>query len=428
MPVRDLFSRSHALIQSSNCKPCNMNRDPRLQFRRPIFARDLAPSIVRAPRSATQRERTPTTIAPAPSSADALPATPVAPAPSSAPVETLASICSAPYSPADTPTIIAPAQTSVPPHTSIAPARTEAPAHTPTSIAPAPTLLPTVSCHGVNSIQSNILDSIQEEGRPPTVNGIQESMCAAAITAMGGSDSIDKNVRNFMEAAKALQEVVPEGANLHCFISCPSINNRSGGEESNLFPLVSNLFHTALHASRRGSTVVGQALRDTFLIAHRVSNGRFFTARPSLTIPGIETSQRIPSLILPEWFPSMPDSSEVSPAHESSIPQYILCRHSIMNEIGHLGVARIGLVYTKLFTSIWETGRRQSRVSGRITYARMTPPWLRKNVIFIHGENRNASIPFTLGALPTKNQIKEKNYKFVASQCRDIACNKSSSR
>ena len=44
-----------------------------------------------------------------------------------------------------------------------------------------------------------------------------------------------------------------------------------------------------------------------------------------------------------------------------------------------------------------------------MAYASMTQPWLRNNVIFIHGNNSDSSTPFTLNSLPTKYQIREKS-------------------
>jgi len=158
---------------------------------------------------------------------------------------------------------------------------------------------------------------------------------------------------------------------------------------------------------------VGQALRDTFLIAHRVADGRFY-GDPA-TPP-----QDTWTLKLPPWFPS----TDATAATQNHGPQFIFCRHNVIEEIGRIGVKKLANVYSQLFTALWDLGRRNKRVSGRITYADMTPPWLRGNVIFIHGENRNASIPFTLKVLPTKNQIKEKNYKFIGKAILDTILRK----
>ena len=49
----------------------------------------------------------------------------------------------------------------------------------------------------------------------------------------------------------------------------------------------------------------------------------------------------------------------------------------------------------------------------------MTPPWLRGNVAFIDGANRNAKIPFTQKSLATKNQIREKGNPYIGAAILD---------
>lgn len=100
-------------------------------------------------------------------------------------------------------------------------------------------------------------------------------MCYAAINAMAGSPIINRQVREFMDAAMELKRVIPEGVNLHCFITFPMDSITLVEAQSSLIPLVSKLFHSALHASGCGSTAVGQELRNISLLAHRASNGRF---------------------------------------------------------------------------------------------------------------------------------------------------------
>jgi len=121
------------------------------------------------------------------------------------------------------------------------------------------------------------------------ITDVQKAMCSAALNAMGGSHNIDEKMRKFIDAAMELQSAIPDGANLHCFMTCPVSTNAASENEVSLFPLVSRLFHSALHASRRGSTVLGQALRDTFLIAHRVAHGRIYGGqRPTPIMPRAE--------------------------------------------------------------------------------------------------------------------------------------------
>ncbi len=89
---------------------------------------------------------------------------------------------------------------------------------------------------------------------------IQEARCAAALVNMGRSNVVKEKLNDFLKAASELKSLVPQVVNLHCFLTCPVSNNDSCSEGSSLYPLVSRLFHVSLHAARRGSTIVGQAL------------------------------------------------------------------------------------------------------------------------------------------------------------------------
>ena len=78
-----------------------------------------------------------------------------------------------------------------------------------------------------------------------------------------------------------------------------------------------------------------------------------------------------------------------------------------MMRIENAGRKTLSKIYGQLFTQMWNEARKTKKVSGRIVYARMTPPWLRHNVTFVHGQNRNESTVFTSGKLPTKSEIRE---------------------
>jgi len=197
------------------------------------------------------------------------------------------------------------------------------------------------------------------------------------MRAMPASQAVNKLLGDFMQAANDLQNDIPQRANLHCFISIPGTPNET---ESSIFPLVSSLFHSALHSSRRGSTIVGQALRDTFLIAHRVSDGRFYYGprADNLPRPGQRPSDTVtpsvPALGLPAWFPSAPTERHDTNDADTDIPEFITCRHFHTTEIERLVITKISQVYVDLFGALWEKGHKEVRVTGRSIYPKMTPP------------------------------------------------------
>jgi len=131
-----------------------------------------------------------------------------------------------------------------------------------------------------------------------------------------------------------------------------------------------------------------------------------------------------PEIDLPIWFPSANLPQEVSNAGESPNPLFITCRENVLDEIRRLGISKIAEVYAELFNALWEMGRKKRRVQGRSVYAKMTPPWLQQNVIFIHGANGNVSLPFTHGVLPRKKQIKDRKFQFIGEVILDTILQK----
>jgi len=259
-----------------------------------------------------------------------------------------------------------------------------------------------------------IIPSGQESTENIARLATEEKMASAATEVLGGSQSVREKMGEFMKAATTLAGVIPGDAELHCFITCKGNLRESPADREQLFPLKSNLFHSALHASQRGCTVAGQALRDAFLIARRVSQGRFYFDAPSM--PSVQSlpGDNIPALALPSWLPYRASGSlELSEGTNSSRPIYIICKNNVMEGLSRLGVQKVAESYSKFFNTLWETGSNQGRVGGRRTYAQMTPPWLRQNTIFIYGENRNSSIPFTHGVLPNKNAIRQRSNKIL---------------
>lgn len=70
-------------------------------------------------------------------------------------------------------------------------------------------------------------------------------------------------------------------------------------------------------------------------------------------------------------------------------------------------------VVLEVVHEVMGSGRGKLHIFSSIHYVKMMPPWLRKLIVFIYGYNQNSPMPFPMRSLPTKNQVKEKNLKFV---------------
>ena len=96
-----------------------------------------------------------------------------------------------------------------------------------------------------------------------------------------------------------MQEEIGEMARIHSFISCRENGSSDGGQRINLFSIVSQLFHSALCTSRKGSKSVAQASRDAFLVAQKISHetvSHVSRLKSHYNPPA-------PTLTLRDWFP-----------------------------------------------------------------------------------------------------------------------------
>lgn len=278
-----------------------------------------------------------------------------------------------------------------------------------TKVELAKTLLKSAYC-AVRSkrIAPAVVSSGQFEHRttfPRSGSEIQKAMADQTIKTLGDSNLLRHLMYNLVQAAIELQSAIAQKGNIHVFLSCASTESANAARDQNLYPVVSNLYHSALMASNSGSTVVAQAIRDAFLLARRVADGRY-NEQQRILRAGV-----VPKIELPTWFPySVPEH----PTAEESNPVYVTCDHNIMKQLEKVGSKTVTDIYGQLITDLWNKGRDKKVVSGRITYARMTPPWMAKPVVFVHGSNQNSSTAFNLLKLSTKSEIRDPSNRKLA--------------
>ena len=200
-----------------------------------------------------------------------------------------------------------------------------------------------------------------------------------AIRRMVDTHGVETTVTKLICTAKAIASSLPRGGELHCFITSASMGNRNKFE---LFPIASNLFHDALCVSNPKSDLAAQAIRDVFLIAYRVNRPTFpVTMRDN----SIRIAQRNP-IVFPRWFPYK--ATKIHPNFSSNRTQYLLCHQQNMEKMSKLEVAPMATLYNSFFRQIWAQGCIQRKISGQISYAMLTPPWLRDPLVFKYGPGR----------------------------------------
>ena len=248
----------------------------------------------------------------------------------------------------------------------------------------------------------------------------EAAMLASASNVLGGSSEIRAALTEFATSAKALQGLLADNQQVHCFVCCASGNEVGNSKPTlELFTIVSELFHKALCSGNVGMSVTSQILRDAFIFADRSIKRR--TPAAQMQRDSVRTKLPMPNFTLPGWFPysvsrKTNDVTESAPTRTV----YLFCRERVMREILKLDTNEIADVYATFFKALSDKGHTIRLVPKSITYSRLTPPYLRVPVVFMHGLQRSRSLPFTQRVLPNKNQIREKNGKVLGAAILDV--------
>ena len=96
---------------------------------------------------------------------------------------------------------------------------------------------------------------------------VTTSILNAACGKIGSSPTINRKICELQQTATSFHEDTGEMAHIHLLISCRENCSSDTGQRIRLFPIVSQLFHSALSTSRKGSSAAARAIRDAFLVA-----------------------------------------------------------------------------------------------------------------------------------------------------------------
>ena len=70
-------------------------------------------------------------------------------------------------------------------------------------------------------------------------------------------------------------------------------------------------------------------------------------------------------------------------------------------------------VYGEFFHNLWNQSKTKLGWKGKIIYEKLSPPWLKGEVLFLYGPNNCSSIPCKHGELPRKGMSKDRNQNVV---------------
>ncbi len=248
------------------------------------------------------------------------------------------------------------------------------------------------------------------------ITTIEAAMVSGAGSALGGSVELRKELVRFLNASKSLQSMLPPGSDVQCFVTWSQNNFSNESSALELFTLVSALFHDALRSNNEGANITVQALRDVFFIAKQSSSS---TRKSSLVRTSTRATTATPSYTIPEWFPFVPtvESSSETAVRSTSIS----CRLNIMRSMLALETNILAELYASFFKAFWSKAydSKSKLVGKKIVYSKLTPPFLRVHVVFIHGSNSKLSLAYTNKVLPSKNKIRERNGKVLGAAILD---------
>ena len=192
-------------------------------------------------------------------------------------------------------------------------------------------------------------------------------------------------------------------AEVHLMITIPDPNPQSTREV--VAPVVSKLFLTALDRASMASSSSSQALSDAFTVARR---GIMLSSRASLLV----TPPR-PKVSVPEWLD--PTSVRTDARCGDDEMNHLRVNDDVLKAIERLRVNEVMSVYGDFFGQLWLLAKDKFGWKGPILYERLTPNWLRGDVVFLHGPNGSLSIPCTHRVLPRKGFLKDRGQKIVGS-------------
>lgn len=110
---------------------------------------------------------------------------------------------------------------------------------------------------------------------------------------------------------------------------------------------------------------------------------------------------------------------EQNPSSKDERPSYIVCKEEVMRAFEVTDTKSLADFYGLLFSSLFNQARDTGRIHGKIDYAPLAPPWLRGNVVFLHGNNRKMSVTFSSKRIPNKNYIRQKRNPLLIHILRD---------
>ena len=161
----------------------------------------------------------------------------------------------------------------------------------------------------------------------------------------------------------------------------------------------------ALDLKTPSSSLASNAISDALSTAHHVACRYTEIHSRSVSVTLIELIQ---------W-----NGQKESSDNEKCPNDILRCDENIMTAMDKLRPIIHAEIYGEFFQDLFLCVRRKEKVSGPVKYSTLTPPWLSRKILFVHGESGNSSTSYSVGILPRKSVIRKSGNKTLG---RAILC------
>ena len=199
-------------------------------------------------------------------------------------------------------------------------------------------------------------------------------------------------LQEFIQASKKLSTALYGKAEIHCLLSLSKPSIVRGRQAIVL--IYSKLSLRAVDRRIIASDSASHALSDVFHIAQRVlemeNNG----------IPNRTTLPRAPfpqNLTIPTWLTGNRTDIQGNSLHGIN---RLEIEGTTFESVKQLSLVQLTKVYGEFFHYFWNQSKIKLGWKGKIIYEKLTPPWFKREVLFLYGPNNCSSIPCKYGELP----------------------------
>ena len=209
----------------------------------------------------------------------------------------------------------------------------------------------------------------QDRSKPYWNDGVIREFARAVPSTKPGRDVLI-HVRNFINAAKLLQDALATDAELHCFATL------NDSRQPAAFPLFTQLWNTALDSRRKGAKFARDAFCDAMLVAQGVSKEPITQYRaanelPRPILPAVAVDNRVQkrrkvtevplpvNMVLPEWFPYDVDAVPQLPPLPPNVlrvPKTVHIDEDTFVYIDRLNALELADIYSAFFRGLWARG------------------------------------------------------------------------